>query len=168
MWASKLEEQGTVRCHFTPLLLRPPAHCFRGDGCVAMQQLVDLWHRQDRVHAALRCPENLVLQASRFHFDVHTGVAEKLCYEIIPDHELLFPVFEEGMSIVHMRFRLCSFALHLGSAPDRGHYKVIMLASDNSLHVFDDNVVATSCCDREFRDSCRNSYLFFYHRHVRA
>ena len=169
LWASKSEELGSINCHdggcSAPVLLRPPTQCLEGEGSVTMQQLVDLWHRQDRLHAALRCPETLILQASRFHFDVHTGVTTKLRYEIIPDSELLFPVFIEGMSVVHERFRLRSFALHIGSAPDRGHYKAIMLDSDDNTYLFDDGVAAAPCSASDYRAVGHDAYLFFYSAH---
>ena len=167
MWASKMEEQGIIRCHdggcSAPLFLQPPERCLQGQGSVMVQHLVDKWHQQARMHAALRCPDNLVLQASRFHFDVHTGVTTKLGYEIIPDREVWFPVFVDGMQVVHVRFRLRAFALHLGSAPDCGHYKAVMLQQED-FYIADDGAVFEPGSERVLAEGCHNSYMFFYHK----
>ena len=60
---------------------------------VTVRQLIDSWHHQDRLHAAIYPPHNFVLQAGRLSFDMQTLVTTKQQrFFIIPDAVVRFPV----------------------------------------------------------------------------
>ena len=162
-WAAREIREGALRvvdsgCSAPRGLIPPPS----GSASVTVQQLVDIWHHQDQVHALLAPSHNVVLQAGRFSFDIHTGFSHKLQYRILPSRVrslcLLMP-FEPAPA----KYRLDSYVLHLGESLKHGHYKAMMLVQ-NVFDVLDDNVSSKVCPDNEFEESCFNSYIFFYHR----
>ena len=156
VWASIDETSGEHLdggC-FVPLYLHPPA-CAFGSGAEAttVQHLLDCWHRQETVHAALQCPPSFVLQAGRFEFDTQSGHTRKQRYQITLDRMVELPFIGSAGSIMRVKFELCAVAYHLGETP--------VIHSDE-FYVVDDGVPAQRCSFGDLDECTRNSYLFFY------
>ena len=147
---------------FVPLYLHPPT-CALGSGAetTTIQQMLDSWHRQTTVHAALQCPPSFVLQVGRFEFDTQSRYTRKQRYRIALDRVVELPIVGGVGSIMRVKFELCAVAYHLGETPVSGHYKALVLHND-IFYVVDDGVSAQQCCLDDLDVCSSNSYLFFY------
>ncbi|CAE7801270.1 Pol [Symbiodinium sp. CCMP2592] len=166
-WASvegdSSEEHRDGGC-FAPLLLHPPADSAQLERAgTTVQQLVDLWHRQDCIHAALTGPPNLVLQANRFVYDAQSGVSQKQHYCIGLDRSIRLPVYAQGGDFGHVIYDLCAVAYHLGESTVCGHYKTLVLLNNDS-YIADDNQAAQRANTADLEECGKNAYLFFYTR----
>ena len=149
---------------FVPLYLQPPARVFEGEvDAVRVQQMLDRWHRQDRVHAALQFPPSFVLHMGRFEFDTHSGTSLKRGYRMHLDRVIELPLLDNAGGIMRVSVDLCAVAYHLGDTPVSGHYKALVLHR-NEFYVADDWLQAQRCRDRDLEECICNAYLFFYVR----
>ena len=106
VWQSKACPEGSADLQITdggssiPLLLPPLGTASSGvDPAVSVQHILEQWHNQKNVHAAVFPPRVVILQASRFDYDVEGQVARKLRYSIHPDRVVSLPVFTAGLSV---------------------------------------------------------------------
>ena len=94
----------------------------------SVQRLIDEWHEQDDLHALIRGPPILTIQAGRFDFRQlgRNSEAVKRRFKIAPETHVVVPAFREGLLIEHVRYQLPSILIHWGAAPNAGHYTALL------------------------------------------
>ena len=73
------------------------------------------------------------------------------------------PVFTEGLSLSHHRFRFRAGIIHLGETPCTGHYRAILKPSaGQTLFITDDGVPAVKITRAQEETVRANLYLCFF------
>ena len=173
-WQARMQRgdayQGVDRGSSAPLLLVPTEHALANPGfCTSVQRLIDEWHEQEHVHAAIAGPPVLVLQAGRFACAHHGAAARavKCRFQIGAERDIMFPVFDGALSVQHMRYRLNSVLVHWGENPDAGHYTALLYSySDSAIYHADDNQPGKRISEEAAEKMSRDSYIFIYTREV--
>ncbi|CAE6921908.1 usp-46, partial [Symbiodinium sp. CCMP2456] len=147
-----------------PLLIQPPETRLQEDMySVSVQEMVDAWHLQEAMHAALTAPQLLVIQVGRFAFDRSHGRATKRRFAVVPDIELRFPVFADDLHVNHSNYHLCSILVHKGLTPDSGHYQALLCGADTSrFWLADDGEAATPVDDASIMQFYPDVYMLIY------
>ena len=135
------------------------------DYSTSVQRLIDEWHEQDDLHAAIMGPEILTIQAGRFDYQ-HAGRragAIKRRFRVHPENYVMLPVFREQLHVEHVRYQLRAVLVHWGAAPDTGHYTALLYeVHDGCTFHADDNVSAVLISDQEASRMYCDSCLFYY------
>ena len=173
-WQARMQRgdayQSVDRGSSAPLLLVPTEHALANPGfCTSVQRLIDEWHEQEHVHAAIAGPPVLVLQAGRFACAHHGAAARavKCRFQIGAERDIMFPVFDGALSVQHMRYRLNSVLVHWGENPDAGHYTALLYSySDSAIYHADDNQPGKRISEEAAEKMSRDFYIFIYTREV--
>ena len=87
--ARQPDDQGWFRTdggQSAPWLLQPPLLAGTAPLTqVTVQGMIDDWHHQGSVHAAMFGPEALIVQVGRFDFDAHSDRALKRHFKLLPE-----------------------------------------------------------------------------------
>ncbi|CAE7401839.1 eff [Symbiodinium sp. CCMP2456] len=79
---------------------------------------------------------------------------------------LSVPAFTESLQCLNYSYRLSACIIHLGEAPDHGHYhNVFCSARDLNYYIGDDGVSARPISDAELCSLSQDIYLLFYIAH---
>ena len=143
-----------------PLSICPTGAILWGAECVSVQDLIDGWTSQAEAHALTVASDVIVIQAGRFSSTPDRPVC-KLRHFIIPNRDIVVPIFRQGLDTSGERYALSSILIHRGDTPSTGHYQALLLEGTN-FFLADDAQVAQPCTPNEVDDTCRDSYLFFY------
>ena len=129
-----------------------------GHDALTVQQLLHGWENQAHVQTLTDAPLTLAVLAGRFQM-VH-GQINKFHGIIVPNENLEVPVYTEA-EFTTKRYVLNSFIAHEGDTSSSGHYYAV-LRYDGAYYRADDNSSAKLMNSVQFKQSCRQSYLFFY------
>ena len=94
------------------------------NGPWTLQDLIDNWGAQARVHALVSAPHWLVLRLNRFQHN-HDGLV-KVRSAMSWGAEVQMPCFREGIQTAYIPYAVKSCAVHLGSRVDEGHYRALV------------------------------------------
>ena len=150
-----------------PLLLPSPGEISE-DSVVgaSVQGLINKWHEQERTHAMFVPSEVLMLQLCRFHFETDGVRAVKRRYKVKPDRVITVPLFVDNLRCHSCPDRLNSYIIHLGEAPDHGHYHNVFCSSAGpELFHGDDGASARQIDATEAANHSKDVYLLFYVAH---
>ncbi|CAE7827460.1 unnamed protein product [Symbiodinium sp. CCMP2456] len=150
-----------------PLLLPSPGDTTEDCGLeVSVQSLVHRWHQQEQIHAMFAPAESIVLQLCRFDFEAGETRAVKRRYKVQPDSRISVPAFSDDMQRLHYSYRLSACIIHLGDAPDNGHYHNVFCSATNlNYYIGDDGVSARPISEGQLCLLGRDIYLLFYTAH---
>ena len=143
IWNARVLEAGRLQNHDDGaceqmILLDVP-----NSGTWHLQASIDMWHRQAFLHALVSAPQWLALRLNRFQQREPAGPISKVRAAMDWCTELLLPEFTEGLSVHHVRYRVCAFAVHIGESVTSGHYRALLYSAvDGKLHYCDDNARA--------------------------
>ena len=149
--------------HMLPLPLSASLTFFASSGLLALQSLVQQWHRQgnndqERVLAAADgFPAMLLLQVARFNDRGH-----KLAGCIYPPFTLQFPALD--CSVQWANYTARSFIYHLGETSTSGHYRAALVLNSCIQFLTDDNRVAATSAAQDAQTAIDNSYIFILTR----
>ena len=92
------------------------------------QACINAWHRQDHTHALQAAAPLVCFQLGRFKRGRRITKIRKC---LRPSH-VCVPVFRDGTADVeHVRYRLVSMVIHLGTSPNAGHYRAILMPGES-------------------------------------
>ena len=154
------------RCS-TPLLINPPEWAKSDSQYSAItQELLQGWHAQVDMHAALWPPEFLVLQVSRFEYDAVADRSLKRRFAVVPDMVVNLPCYVRDMQTRNTTYRLGTALVHKGLSATSGHY-VALMYEENDCHqqavwIADDGATAVRIDDHEVTMLFRDIYMMFY------
>ena len=150
-----------------PLLINPPEWA-RSDSqySATTQELLQGWHAQVDMHAALWPPEFLVLQVGRFEYDAVAGRSLKRRFAVVPDLIVNLPCYVRDMQTRNTAYHLRTALVHKGLSASSGHYVALMYDEDDShqqkVWIADDGATATQTDDHEVARLFRDIYMLFY------
>ena len=102
------------------------------DGRHDFQSCVTGWHRQDRTFALQRPADMLCFQIGRFRMGRRVT---KIRSSLQPSH-ILVPVFRgAGDDVEHVLYRLTAIIVHLGSSPNGGHYRAVLMPGESHSEI---------------------------------
>ena len=142
---------------------------------VDFQACVDAWHHQEYVHALHTAAPLVCVQLGRFQ---HGRRITKIRKCLRPSH-VHFPVFRDATAeVMRVPYRLISMVMHMGSSPNAGHYRAILMPSmshsalggESSIpdvelcqaHVTDDGVTSELVLLADIHNICCNCYLCWF------
>ena len=146
-----------------PLPLSASLTFFASSGLLALQSLVQQWHRQgnndqERVLAAADgFPAMLLLQVARFNDRGH-----KLAGRIHLPFTLQFPALD--CSVQWANYTAKSFIYLLGETSTSGHYRAALVLNSCIQYLTDDNRVAATSAAQDAQTAIDNSYIFILTR----
>ena len=130
------------------------------NGPWTLQDLIDNWGAQARVHALVSAPHWLVLRLNRFQHN-QDGLV-KVRSAMSWGAEVQMPCFREGIQTAYIPYAVKSFAVHLGSRVDEGHYRALLCSNVGELRYCDDNRRAESLAS--FDSVARDVYVVMLSR----
>ena len=151
----------------SPLLLQPPERAAMvddyADYATSVQRLIEEWHEQDAMHAALCLPQILTFQAGRFDYSPESGEARKRRYSISPDAYVEMPYFvDDRWTVAKAWYQLCAISIHIGDSPKSGHYLAILYDTPIGVCYLADDWQRTVRLSAEASAGYRtDSYLFY-------
>ena len=152
-----LDEQ--FSCPHIRLHLERPFH---------IQNAIDVWHKQECVHAFTRTPDTLILQVGRF-LQTERGI-RKTRQSFALQKTVRIPVFTGHSGTVrHMQYEICGGVLHVGKVVTAGHYQAFYFPSQTediwqSHLIHDDDNPAVQGTAATQQAICTNCYLLAYKR----
>ena len=139
-----------------------------GQHSATTQELLQGWHAQVDMHAALWPPEFLVLQVGRFEYDAVADRSLKRRFAVVPDIVVNLPCYVRDMQTPNTTYRLRTALVHKGLSTTSGHYVALMCDEDDShqqaVWTADDGATATRVDDHEVTMLFRDIYMMFYTR----
>lgn len=151
----------------SPLLLQPPERAAMVDDyATSVQRLIEEWHEQDAMHAALCLPQILTFQVGRFDYSPDSGEARKRRYPLSPDAYVEMPYFvDDRWTVAKAWYQLCAISVHLGDSPTSGHYLAILYDTPtDTCYLADDWRRPEKISAHTSNGYHTDSYLFFYAR----
>ena len=130
------------------------------NGPWTLQELIDNWGAQARVHALVSAPQWLVLRLSRFR-QTSDGLG-KVRSAMSWGAEVRMPCFGDGIQTACITYAVKSCAVHLGSRVDEGHYRALLCSGVGELRYCDDNRCAELLTD--FESVARDVYVVMLSR----
>ena len=152
-----------------PLLINPPEWA-RSDNqySATTQELLQSWHAQVEMHAALWPPEFLVLQVGRFEYDAVTGRSLKRRFAVVPNLVVNLPCYVGDLQTYNTGYRLRAALVHQGLSANSGHYVALMYDEDvfnrQEVWIADDGATATQVEDHNVATYFEDIYIMFYTR----
>ena len=136
------------------------------DYATSVQRLIEEWHEQDAMHAALCLPQILTFQAGRFDYSPDSGEARKRRYPLSPDAYVEMPYFvDDRWTAAKAWYQLCAISVHLGDSPTSGHYLAILYDTpSDTCYLADDWRRPEKISAHTSNGYHTDSYLFFYAR----
>ena len=133
-----------------------------------IQKAIDVWHKQECVHAFTNTPDSLILQVGRF-LQTERGI-RKTRQSFALQKTVRIPVFTDYSGTVrHMQYEICGGVLHVGKVVTAGHYQAFYFPSQNediwqSHLIHDDDSPAVQGTAATQQAICTNCYLLAYKR----
>ena len=140
--ANELTDYGTVCPVFLSSSLDSASD---SDRPCSLHKLIRQWQCSERPPVFTAGTQCVALQLSRFH-TTDRRVLKSRSPASLPNTVRL-PVWVAGR-VQQLLFHLCSALIHLGHTPnsDSGHYRAVLIGSDNTYWITDDDTVARACC----------------------
>ena len=97
-------------------------------------------------------------QLSRFHASDRR--VRKSRSPVSLPNTVRLPVWVEGR-VEQVPFHFCSALIHLGDTPNSGHYRAVLMGSDSTYWITDDDVVARRAIKSDLDIILRNVCVVF-------